>query len=280
MPRNISQSIKEAKKLINQADSILLIVGAGMSVESGIPTYRGNNGLWEREIVINNKAYAYDEISSLKMWKEFPELAWGFKAKFYSTLNECIPHDGYYNLLRRIKEKFGDNYFVCTSNIDGFFKKSDFDPEKIYEMHGTMDLFQCMDKNCNQRNGIQLLDNIPEFDKNMIVKKLPKCKYCDNILRPNVSMFGDFDFYNVPYKYQRNKLEKFIDKSNNMIIVEIGCGINPHSLRMENGKMLSGEWKMPKLKENIPFIRINPNDPGNPQVYIPMGAIKGIKSIF
>ena len=41
------------------------------------------------EIIINNKAYAYDEISSLKMWKEFPELAWGFKAKFYSMLKNA-----------------------------------------------------------------------------------------------------------------------------------------------------------------------------------------------
>ena len=53
-------------------------------------------------------------------------------------------------------------------------------------------------------------------------------------------------------------LEKFINKSNNIIIIEIGCGINPHSLRIENGKMLSGEWKMPKFDKNIPFIRITP----------------------
>lgn len=46
-----------------------------MSVESNIPTCRGNNGLWEKEIIINSKAYSYDEISSLKMWEEFPELA-------------------------------------------------------------------------------------------------------------------------------------------------------------------------------------------------------------
>lgn len=82
MPKKLSQSIKEAKTLINQADSILLITGAGMSVESGIPTYRGNNGLWEKEIIINNIAYSYDEISSLKMWKEFPELAWDSNLNF------------------------------------------------------------------------------------------------------------------------------------------------------------------------------------------------------
>ena len=104
MPRKVTQSIKEAKKFINNADSILLITGAGMSVESNIPTYRGNNGLWEKEIIINNKAYSYDEISSLKMWEEFPELAWGFKSKFYSILKETKPHLGYYKLLEKLQQ--------------------------------------------------------------------------------------------------------------------------------------------------------------------------------
>lgn len=162
-------------------------------------------------------------------------------------MKETEPHLGYYKLLERLKKKFNNNYFICTSNIDGFFKKAGFDHDKIYEMHGTMDLFQCMDKSCYLRNGYQLLDEIPQHDENMMVKKLPKCNYCKNILRPNVSMFGDHKFYQVPYKYQRNKLEKFIESNNNMVILEIGCGINPHSLRMENNKMLSGEWKMLKI---------------------------------
>jgi len=280
MPRNLAQSIKEAKALIEQADAILLITGAGMSVESGIPTYRGRNGLWEREIIINGQAYAYDEISSLQMWKDFPELAWGFKAKFYSILEQTAPHAGYFSLLEKITEKFGENYFICTSNIDGFFKKAGYDPDKIYEMHGTIDLFQCMDKNCNLRNGTQTLDTIPTPDKNMMVKKLPKCQHCANMLRPNVSMFGDYEFYAVPYKYQRKKLETFIQQAENMVVLEIGCGINPHSLRMENGKMLSGEWKMPALKENTPYIRLNPNDPGEAQVYVPLGATKGVTVLF
>ena len=48
-----------------------------------------------------------------------------------------------------------------------------------------------------------------------------------------------------------------------IVILEIGCGLNPHSLRMKNGKMMSGEWKMPVFDNNIGTVRINPNDVRN-----------------
>ena len=46
MPRNLRKEIVNAKALLHQADAILIVTGAGMSVDSGIPTYRGNNGIW------------------------------------------------------------------------------------------------------------------------------------------------------------------------------------------------------------------------------------------
>ena len=61
MPFN---ELKEAKKIISECDGVLIIAGAGMSVDSGICTYRGTNG----NMLVNNN-YSYDEISSLKMWK-------------------------------------------------------------------------------------------------------------------------------------------------------------------------------------------------------------------
>jgi len=111
-----------------------------------------------------------------------------------------------------------------------------------------MKLLQCMDRKCSTRNGtIELHENIlPKYDKEtLIASQLPHCPYCKEILRPNVSMFGDYDFYGKPYEYSRKKMEKWIDnivKNNEkLVILEIGCGINPHSLRMNNGVMMSGE---------------------------------------
>jgi NAD-dependent SIR2 family protein deacetylase len=282
---NLKKNLENAKSKLKNADAILVLTGAGMSVDSGIPTYRGNNGLWEKEIRINNKMYSYDEISSLKMWKEFPKLAWGFKSNFIRLINSKKPHSGYNNLLKNLKNKFQNNYFICTSNIDGYFLNSGFDKNKIYELHGSVRYLQCFDKKCNIRNGVWNIDKIPAFDeKTLIAKELLKCPYCGHLARPNVSMFGDFDFYGIPYEHQKRRLSKWLNDNKNkkILIIEIGCGINPHSIRMNNGKMMSGEWKIPQISNILATIRINPSDieEHKDTIHIALGAKNGIQRLF
>ena len=286
MPFN---NLKESKEIIRNCDALLVIAGAGMSVDSGIFTYRGSNGIWNKSIRIGNEDYRYDEISSLKMWKEYPELAWGFKANFYQMMKDGDPHEGYYTLLNYVKNRLNNNYFICTSNIDNYFERVGFEKDKIYEVHGTMKLLQCMDKKCSLRNGpIEMEDKLmPKFNKDTFIStSMPKCPYCPNILRPNVSMFGDHDFYGKPYEFARKKMENWINenekKDNKLVILEIGCGINPHSLRMKDGKMLSGEWKLPKIKNLIKTIRLNPDDEQEEDncIHIKLGAKKGLSQLI
>ena len=149
MPHDLKRDIEAAKKLLKNADAILIITGAGMSVDSGIPTYRGKDGIWTKNIQIGNELFAYDEISSLNMWKKNPHLAWGFKSHFYNLMSELDPHPGYYKLLDEVNSKY--EYFICTSNIDGYFKRAGFDTNNIYEVHGSVNYLQCMDKNCNKK---------------------------------------------------------------------------------------------------------------------------------
>ena len=70
----MTTNIKEAKALLQTCDAVLVIAGAGMSADSDIFTYRGNDGIWSKTIQIGNKTYRYDEISSLKMWKTYLEI--------------------------------------------------------------------------------------------------------------------------------------------------------------------------------------------------------------
>ena len=285
----MTTNIKEATKILQECDAVLVIAGAGMSVDSGIFTYRGNDGIWNKSISIGNDTYRYDEISSLEMWKKYPELAWGFKAGFYDLMISKNPHKGYYKLLNFLKKSKNNNYYICTSNIDNYFEKAGYDKDKIYEVHGTMKLLQCMDKKCAIRNGIIEMteEYMPKYNnENFIASHLPSCPNCKNILRPNVSMFGDYDFYEKPYEYAKKKMEKWIqniEKNNHkLIILEIGCGINPHSIRMNNGIMMSGEWKLPKIKNLIKTIRLNPDDEQNDKdtIHIKLGAQNGLNRIL
>ena len=64
--------------------------------------------------------------------------------------------------------------------------------------------------------------------------------------------------------------------------MEIGCGINPHSLRMKNGKMLSGEWKLPKINNLMKTIRLNPDDEESDKncIHVRSGAMKGLNQLL
>ena len=124
----------------------------------------------------------------------------------------------------------------------------------------------------------------------MVACNLPKCRHCGKILRPNVSMFGDYEFYGKPYEYSKKKMDSWITKIKNnnkkLAILEIGCGTNQHSLRMNNGVMMSGEWKIPKIKNLIKTVRINLDDcndwenPAKETVNLSMKAKDAIRQIF
>ena len=287
---NYTKELIKSKELVKDADAVLIVCGAGMSVESGIDTYRGTNGLWNKTIKIGANTYRYDEISSLDMFEKFPKLVWGFKGRFYDNIiNNCKPHKGYYMLLDILKKKYKNNYFICTSNIDYFFERSGYDKDKIYEVHGSMKNIQCSSKKCSNSNGIYKFTDIilPKYDKKtFIAKSIPICSYCGLYLRPNVSMFGDIKFFGKPYLHQRRKMDKWINENikrkKKIVILEIGCGINQHSLRLNNGKLMSGEWKIPKINKFVGIIRINPNDIEEQKntYHIKSGATNGIKKIF
>jgi len=285
----MTTDVKEARDCLQGCDGVLVIAGAGMSVDSGIFTYRGDDGIWNKTIEIGDKSYRYDEISSLEMWKKYPELAWGFKANFYDLMASKDPHDGYYKLLQFLTRIKNNNYFICTSNIDSYFERAGFDKDRIYEVHGSMKVLQCMDKKCSIRNGvIEVREGLlPRYDKEtFIATRLPQCPNCKEILRPNVSMFGDYDFYGKPYEYSRKKMEQWIQqiekKNQKLAILEIGCGLNPHSLRMNNGVMMSGEWKLPTIRNVMKTIRLNTEDieENKETIHISLPAKVGLNRLF
>ena len=76
------QNINKLKKVINDCQAVFVIAGAGTSVDSGIFTYRGKEGLWEKSIKVGNEMYRYSDISSLEMWKKNPEIAWDLRLIF------------------------------------------------------------------------------------------------------------------------------------------------------------------------------------------------------
>ena len=288
------ENIKLSKQYINDYDALLIVAGAGLGIDSGLPDYRGPQGLWNTWHPARSLNMTYEKLSTHELFLENPSLAWGFQTYLTKLYHDLKPHQGYYDLLNICKNKFNNNYFVITSNVDSQFIKSGFNEKQLYEVHGTKRLWQCTNKNCNKMHYPWLMDinDLPTIDKQNLIalKPFPKCKYCNNISRPNVSFFGDYYFNEKMCKKQSLNLFEWLEKNKNkkLLIIELGCGVSPHSIRftLKNNQytMLSNEWKLPKSflsENNTKLIRINPDNEESCEgvVKINFGAKKALKML-
>ena len=89
-----------------------------MGIDSGLPDYRGPNGLWNTWHPARKLNMRYEQLSTHELFLNEPNLAWGFQSYLTKMYHNLEPHDGYKLLLNLAKNKFKDNYFVITSNVD------------------------------------------------------------------------------------------------------------------------------------------------------------------
>ena len=154
----IKDQIKDIKKII-------FVTGAGISQESGIPTFRGEGGLWR-----NHDAM---QLATIDAFYDDPKLVWEWYNERRKNIFEATPNPGHKAIAEL--EKYTE-VVVLTQNIDGLHQKSG--SSKVLELHGSIVRIKC--SVCDFRDEI-----ITE-----ITKIPPLCK-CGNILRPDVVWFGE-----------------------------------------------------------------------------------------
>ena len=289
----IKSSVTDTINAINNSDALLIIAGAGMGIDSGLPDYRGPNGLWNTWHPARELNLTYETLSTHQTFIDNPELAWGFQTYLTKLYHQLEPHDGDKLLLNIAKKNFNNNYFVITSNVDSQFLKAGFNSKKLYEVHGTKRLWQCIDKKCNKNHypWNMEIDKLPKINEKTLraIKPFPKCPNCGKMARPNVSFFDDYIFNEKVCKQQSLNLMDWLDTiiDKKLTIIELGCGVSQHSIRfiLKNNQytMMSNEWKLPKNflnKDKTKMIRINPDAEDEPGVItINLGAKKAMRMI-
>lgn len=247
-------NIEQAIKIIKDADAILITAGAGMGVDSGLPDFRGNEGFWNAYPVIKDLGYSFSEMANSSWFKKDPELAWAFYGHRLHLYRDTNPHRGFGMLLDLVKEK-EENYFIYTSNVDGQFQKAGFDEQKVIEVHGSIHHIQCT----GHCKGIKSADTT-EVDIDMQSFRafnIPICQKCGSIMRPNILMFGDWEWNDSRNEQQyfryRKWLSSVILQDKKLAIIEIGAGVHIPSIRAK-GESVASHY------ENATLIRINPWD--------------------
>jgi NAD-dependent deacetylase len=131
-----ASSIETARRIVTEGRHIVVLTGAGISTESGIPDFRGPQGVWTK----NPKA---EKASHIDSYMNDPEVrVAGWQTRLNSPTWSAKPNAGHLALVEL--EKRGDLELLVTQNIDGLHLLAGHDPDKIVEIHGTMRDIVCM----------------------------------------------------------------------------------------------------------------------------------------
>ena len=274
----INNQTELAKKFIKEADAILITAGAGMGVDSGLPDFRGNEGFWREYPAIEHLGLDFEDIANPKWFSKNPPLAWAFYGHRLNLYRDTKPHNGFKMLLDLVKSK-NDDYFVVTSNVDGQFQKAGFDEDKLFEVHGSIHHFQCC-ANCINEIWDADKESVEIDMKKFEAQTIPLCKKCGDIARPNILMFGDWDWNGSRTDKQEDKFYNWFNSlkkdGKKLAIIEIGAGKAIPSIRNY------GE-KFAKKSKNFKLIRINPRDFYVSQYIgysIPCGGLDGLRKVL
>jgi NAD-dependent SIR2 family protein deacetylase len=274
---DVNGSIKNAARAIKNADALLITAGAGIGVDSGMPDFRGDSGFWKAYPPIAKLGKSFSEMANPVWFEQDPKIAWAFYGHRLNLYRETVPHKGFEIMLDWAKNKpYG--YFVFTSNVDGHFQKAGFSDNAIYEVHGSIHHFQCS-KPCTYNiwdaSKINIDVNLELFEAQ---EPLPHCPTCGAIARPNILMFGDWNWLGDRSSAQSDEYHNWLNElqtaNAKLAIIELGAGRAVPTVRMESQKNFR--------RNNTEFIRINPRDYEVPEggISIPLGSKEGLERIL
>lgn len=267
------QALQEAAKALATAEALLIGAGAGMGVDSGLPDFRGRQGFWRAYPPYARLGLDFQVLANPRWFQEDPALAWGFYGHRLNLYRSTMPHEGF-QILRSWASRLRHGAFIFTSNVDGHFQRAGFDPERIHEVHGSIDWLQCT-RSC----GVGLF---PAEEVSVVVDEttfrarepLPACPKCGALARPNILMFGDWGWDPRRSAEQEARQEDWLRaiQGSRLVILEFGAGLAVPTVRYFCEQTS-------RVHEGL-LIRVNPREPEVPRgLGLAMGALEFLKHL-
>lgn len=161
---------------IERDDRVFVLTGAGISAESGIPTFRGSGGLWE--------GHPVEQVATPEAFAADPELVWRFYSMRRDRASQCKPNPAHL-ALAELGRAIRDRLTLCTQNVDPLHELAG-SPRTLH-MHGELFVTRCSNETCSSR---------PFRDEGVYPARaqIPMCRQCGAMLRPHICWFGETPF--------------------------------------------------------------------------------------
>ncbi|MEE9418757.1 MAG: NAD-dependent deacylase [Desulfatiglandaceae bacterium] len=240
----MEKELDALKQALKKADRVAVLTGAGISAESGVPTFRGDGGVW--------KNYRATDLATPEAFARDPELVW----EFYNWRRDLISQVTYNPAHKALVdlERLVPGFTLISQNVDGLHLLAG--SQNLLEIHGNIWKVRCT--RCQEIT----LDRSPDMGA------LPKCRSCGGLLRPHVVWFGealDPDLLGQAIEASRNCQVMLVigtsavvqpaasmameAKAGGAIVAEINLEKTPHSHIMDFGLQGKAGEIVPRLVE-------------------------------
>lgn len=269
---DMQEKVRIAAEAVRRADALVITAGAGMGVDSGLPDFRGDAGFWKAYPPYQRLGITFVGAANPEHFDRDPAFGWGFYGHRTNLYRATVPHAGF-GILQAWIERFGLDYFVVTSNVDGQFQKAGFPEDRILEVHGSIHHLQCTTP-CT-RAIWENREEIPVDEATMRAGHIPVCIHCGAVARPNILMFGDYGWVSDRSARQQRNFDEFVADmaGGRLVVVEMGAGTAIPTIRCLTEELGSRAGAL--------AVRINPREPQIrvPHISLPCGAREGVAAI-
>jgi len=185
---------------ISAADSLFVLTGAGISAESGLPTFRASDGLWA--------GHRVEDVCTPEALEQNPALVWQFYSERRAQGQKADPNPAHI-ALANLERQLGDRFFLCTQNVDDLHERAG--STRLVHMHGELAKSRC-EQECGH----------PPIEDRAVYKSLAEVGHCacGARLRPHIVFFGE-----IPLEMDRIQSE--ISKASLMLVVGTSGSVYP-----------------------------------------------------
>jgi len=185
---------------ISAADSLFVLTGAGISAESGLPTFRASDGLWA--------GHRVEDVCTPEALEQNPALVWQFYSERRAQGQKADPNPAHI-ALANLERQLGDRFFLCTQNVDDLHERAG--STRLVHMHGELAKSRC-EQECGH----------PPIEDRAVYKSLAEVGHCvcGARLRPHIVFFGE-----IPLEMDR--IQREISKASLMLVVGTSGSVYP-----------------------------------------------------
>lgn len=186
----VDVSLDQAVAAALAADgSLVVVTGAGVSAESGVPTFRGEEGYW----TVGSRVYHPQELATHAAFRRMPEEIWRWYLYRLGVCRAAAPNAGHVALVE-LERALGDRFLLVTQNVDGLHQRAGSSRVRTYQIHGNIHFMRCAGAHGDEIveipgeiPGLGPDDPLPEAARGLL-----RCARCEGWTRPHVLWFDEY----------------------------------------------------------------------------------------